>query len=62
MSDDAATAPTLFDRQPDPEELMREGGIYAELFTLQATAYLGDGSRDGLGEDDRAEGGARSAR
>jgi hypothetical protein len=25
---------------------MRESGIYAELFTLQAAAYLGDGARD----------------
>jgi ATP-binding cassette subfamily B protein len=44
------------------DELMREDGIYAELFTLQAAAYLGDGARTGLVEDDRAEGGARSAR
>jgi ATP-binding cassette subfamily B protein len=26
------------------EELMRHGGIYAELFTLQAAAYLGEGA------------------
>ncbi len=28
------------------DELMRENGIYADLFTLQAAAYLGDGARD----------------
>jgi ABC-type multidrug transport system fused ATPase/permease subunit len=44
------------------EDLMREDGIYAELFTLQAAAYLGGDARGGLAEDDRAEGGARSAR
>jgi hypothetical protein len=62
VSDDAATAATLFDLQPDLEEKVREDGICAELFTLQAAAYLGDGARGGLAEDDRAEGGVRSAR
>jgi hypothetical protein len=39
------------------EELMRHDGIYAELFTLQAAAYLGEGERKALVDDDRvAEG------
>ena len=62
MSDDTATAPTLFDLQPDPEKKVREDGIHAELFTLQAAAYLGGDARGGLAEVDRAEGRARSAR
>lgn len=40
------------------EELMADGGIYEELFTLQAAAYLGDGGtsrgRNGANEDPKA--------
>ena len=32
---------------------MRHDGIYAELFTLQAAAYLGEGERKALVDDDR---------
>jgi ATP-binding cassette subfamily B protein len=28
------------------DELMQLGGLYAELFTLQAAAYLGDSAKD----------------
>lgn len=45
------------------EELMRHDGIYSELFTLQAAAYLGEGERNALVDDDRvAEGDGRENR
>ena len=38
------------------EELMHHDGIYAELFTLQAAAYLGERERNALVDDDRVAG------
>jgi ATP-binding cassette subfamily B protein len=41
----------------DHEALMRQGGLYAELFTLQAQAYLGEKPDDSVGEpgDERSD-------
>ena len=39
------------------DELMRHDGIYAELFTLQAAAYLGQGARNTLAVNEQVPGG-----
>jgi ATP-binding cassette subfamily B protein len=39
------------------DELMGHDGIYAELFTLQAAAYLGQGARNTLSDNEQAPGG-----
>jgi ATP-binding cassette, subfamily B, bacterial len=44
------------------EELIGEGGIYAELFTLQAAAYLADGAGDPLTDKNLVAGAERDGR